>query len=221
MMRLAHRLSLVMFPALVLGCDDQSVKLGDTSAPPGLGPPWFAVVLSVSDGYFNGITCRVTWALVDADTGTAEAGGVIAGDGGEWAGAPLQPGRLYRADVSHEGCGTGTTASGEFSSNSFSGVEGDLQLFWFNAANGGFTAMAQDEDFNGGRVWMTLSGSGDATDLQEMAAAVGGDTGASVDGEQEIIFPPSTSVGEVLTTLAADPAFATGHPDWRGDPEWW
>lgn len=214
------RVLLVVLLGSMLGCDGQKVPLGDSGAVP-LAAPWFSLVLSVSDGYFNGITCRVSWSLLDANTGDEEAGGVISGDGGEWAGAALEVGRLYMANVAHEGCGTGATSSGTFSSESFSGSDGSLQVFWFNAANGGFTTMTQGDDFNGGAVWLTLDDNGDAADLEAMASTIGGSVGEAVDGEERINFPAERPVAEILATLSEDPAFGEGHPDWRGTPDWW
>jgi hypothetical protein len=194
---------------------DTATDTADT-VPEDLGDPYLAMVAAVSPGILQDTcTLRIDVFL----DGEAAGGEQISATGGEWVGLQLTDAQ-YTASAVYQDC-TELDPSGSFDSGVFSGVAGNLFLFWYNGANGGYTTLTQTRDFNGGLATVTVAAGADMTGLQTIAAELGV-TLTNLSGDDwQATFPTDLPVGQVLAAFSRDDAFVEGSPDWIDAPYWW
>ncbi len=204
--------------------------LGDTAAytppidtgdpvPEDLGDPYLAMVAAVRPGYLDD-TCTLRIEVFAA--GVAQESQELVTTGGGWVGLQLSGEQQYTATATYDACSEFNPA-GELASGTFSGIAGNLFLFWFNGANGGYGTLVQTQDYDGGRATVTTVDGADTAGIEAIAAGLGvtlarSDTATTT---WEATFDTELPVGRVLAALARDPAFAEGSPAWIDAPSWW
>lgn len=188
---------------------------GDRTRDP--GDPYVSIVASVPTGTLTS-TCVIGLDLIESESGETAASVTVSATGGEWVGATLEGGVLYSAVGNWTNCTTGDTATGSFSSETFSGVSGDWFVFHYNGIRGEFETLVQTEDFEGAGAYFSVTDAGDAAAL---ATTVGVD--AKRDGDRYYAsWSGGRAVGDVLTALSALDGFSEGEPEWSDEvPGWW
>jgi hypothetical protein len=209
-------------PMLLLLACNPKVDLGDSAVIPDLGDPYVAIVAAVDPGLLKS-TCVLSLDLLDAGTGDVAASVSVGAGGREWVGTQLQGGVQYTATGRWSDCTNTDRGTGEFSSSTFSGVEGDLFLFRYDGVNAAFESLVQREDFEGGGVSAAFAEGASATDVEALAAAAGAEEAAQADGSSDwtLRWTDATPVGAVLTSLSASSLYVSGAPIWIRQPEWW
>jgi hypothetical protein len=206
---------------LLLACNPK-VELTDTGPIPDLGDPYVAIVAAVDPGLLRS-DCTVSLDLFEAGSAEPAASVSVGAAGREWVGAMLTGGVQYTATGRWTDCTNTDRGTGDFTSSTFSGVDGDLFLFRYDGVTAAFESLQQREDFEGGAVTVSFIEGTSAADAQEVALATGVEEASLPEGSTEwtLRWTQDLAVGEVLSTLSASDLYRAGSPVWIREPEWW
>jgi hypothetical protein len=211
----------VLLALTLIACTGEKAGPEDTGEPPPpLAEPYLAFFASALPGTFRN-DCEVYVDLLDNTTG--EILSTIEGNpvGGEWYGAPLPVGTLYRAKLTWDSCTNAPEGQGTHDATAFSGAEGDVFLFRYNGVMAAFETIVQRTEFAGGSVDVELVAGTTAEEVADLGDGVGASVELVEGDTWRFSWEDATNVVEVLHTLSVDDRYVRGGPTWTFTPDWW
>lgn len=210
---------------MAVGCAEEA-PAADTDTGPWVAPlatTFLALAGNTYDGALKS-TCSMRADVVAATDGAELATATLEpADGGLWGGLVLTEGVQVKATLAWSDCENTSAGEGTFPTSAFSGEPGDLFVLYYNGVGAGFEWMEQGVDHVGGEVRAQFVEGTDSAAVS--AVAEGLDTTSSADpdeaGFHRLAWTDERSVGEVLSALSGDAAFAWGEPVWVAKPSWW
>lgn len=190
-----------------------------------LAPPWVAITASTFDGAFRS-DCTMGAVVTDADGNEVSTLTLAPADGGLWTGVALDPDQQRKLTMTWADCVNNDNGTGEFTSSTFSGTDGDLFVAHYNGSTKNFEWMQQGIDHLGGEVHATFYKNSSTSELDDLAASL--DVESRDDGTDDkggirryFSWTDTRNVVEVLDGLRASELYLWGEPTWVAQPSWW